>query len=283
MVFRRPFIFLLLLSLCCTQLPQDNGILARIVTGSGAMKYLPGGSFTMGSIIDSSALPIRNVTVSPFYIDSTEVTQGQYVALLHVNPSYHPAESDLPAENMTWFDALLFCNARSNAEGFDTVYRYDSISGNPGNGCTDLKSLMRDTSRNGYRLPTEAEWEYACRAGTNTLFFWGNDTVGDTLSRYSWNTNNALLQTHAAAGKLPNAWGLYDMSGNVGEWCEDWFLKGYSTNDTLNPAGPASAFGSRVVRGGSFVSYVGYLTSGARGASFPATPWADRGFRCVRR
>jgi len=209
------------------------------------MRIISGGTFLMGQVGITSAEPVHSVTVSSFYMDTTEVTQADYLALMGVNPSGFPTVTNGPVENMTWFDAVLYCNKRSKRDGKDTVYSYTSVTGTPGDGCTDLGGLTITMTKNGYRLPTEAEWEYACRAGTTTDYYWG----ADAIDNYAWYSVNSGSTTHPVAGKLPNAFGLYDMNGNVWEWNNDWYGT-YVAGAVTDPTGVASGSG-RVFRGGS--------------------------------
>jgi formylglycine-generating enzyme required for sulfatase activity len=140
--------------------------------------------------------------------------------------------------------------------GKETVYTFSSISGTPGAGCTGLGNLNIDYTKNGYRLPTEAEWEYACRAGTTSDYYWGKNyppmTSADTAtidSNAVWN-DNSPNSTQPVATKPPNPWGLFDMSGNLWEWCSDWFGS-YSADSQTNPTGPASGV-VHILRGGSW-------------------------------
>ncbi|MBN2038156.1 MAG: formylglycine-generating enzyme family protein, partial [Chitinispirillaceae bacterium] len=191
-------------------------------TGARGMKLITGGTFFMGSTNGYSVeLPVHSVTVSAFYMDTTEVTQADYRALMGVNPSYFTGDSLRPVEYITWFDAVLYCNARTKADGKDTVYSYTSVSGTPGDSCTALGGLAVDFAKSGYRLPTEAEWEYACRAGSTTDYYWGGSyppaTAADTLAvdnNAVWR-HNSNFSTARVGTKLANAFGLYDMSGNV--------------------------------------------------------------------
>jgi len=148
---------------------------------------------------------------------------------------------------VSWGDAVLYCNARSKRDSLDSVYTYTSVSGTPGDG-SELNGVFIDTSKKGYRLPTDAEWEYACRAGTTTEFYWGNDTT--TTGDYTWYWSNSDSVTHNVATKIPNVTGLYDMAGNVWEWCNDFYSATYYTiSPSTNPGGPSTGT-TRVVRGG---------------------------------
>jgi formylglycine-generating enzyme required for sulfatase activity len=181
---------------------------------------------------------------------------------------------------VTWFDAVLFCNARSKGEGWDTVYTYTSTSGEPGNQCTALGGLTIDPTRKGYRLPTEAEREYACRAGTTSTYYWGGATDAATADRYAWYTSNSGGTTHPVATKQKNAFGLYDMSGNVWEWCNDWYGT-YVAGAVTDPTG-ASSSSKRTLRGGFWDSdVVDDLRSADRGSTFPDAWYAGAGLRCV--
>jgi formylglycine-generating enzyme required for sulfatase activity len=256
------------------------------------MVPISGGSFLMGSSDSgaSSEQPVHEVTLSAFYMDTTEVTQGSYTSLMGVNPSSHSGDARLPVEGVTWYDAVLYCNARSRQEGRDTVYSFTSISGIPGNGSDGLGNLSINYAKDGYRLPTEAEWEYACRAGTTTDYYWGKNyppaTAADTASIDSnaiW-SHNSGDSTAEVRTRLPNAWGLYDMVGNVQEWCNDWYVA-YSPGAQTNPEGPAvpPSQAYNVLRGGSFLSHADAMSSANRADSDPTNNSGGIGFRCVAR
>jgi formylglycine-generating enzyme required for sulfatase activity len=246
------------------------------------LKSISGGSFQMGST-DGSAneQPVHSVTVSSFYMDSTEITQQEYNALMRVNPSRFTGDT-LPVENITWYDAVLFCNARSIRDGYDTVYSYTgSPTGTPGNGCSNLLGLVIDYTKYGYRLPTEAEWEYACRAGSSTKYHFGDSD--SLLGNYAWYSGNANNTTHPPARKLPNGNILYDMHGNVWEWCNDWYQADYySSSPAPDPTGPVSGT-QKVLRGGSFNYGATILRSSQRLNNNPYDKNYINGFRCVRK
>jgi formylglycine-generating enzyme required for sulfatase activity len=214
-----------------------------------------------------------------------------------VNPSYFKGDTSRPVEQVTWFDAVLYCNNRSKRDGMDTVYKYMAITGTAGNGCTGLTGLAIDFSKNGYRLPTEAQWEYACNAGSTTSFYWGKDydpypaTTSDTAevgsycvwlsNSYKLGRSNPAYGPHSVATKLPNAWGLYDMSGNVWEWCNDWYNGSYyASSPSSDPAGPASGT-SRVLRGGSWTNDMVFQRSEYRYCYSPDYRYYNYGLRVV--
>ena len=217
---------------------------------------IPSGSFMMGSDNgDSDEKPVHQVTISnDFWMGKTEVTQGQWKAVMGSSPS---AMSDLgqeffgdnkPVVRVSWDDAQDFVR-KLNAKNEGT-----------------------------YRLPTEAEWEYACRAGSTTKYSYGD---GDgSLGSYAWYGSNSGNKPHEVATKQPNAWGLYDMHGNVWEWCEDWFGS-YSGNAQTDPRGSSSG-SNRVLRGGGWHADAVNLRSAYRSRYTPSLRNYDLGFRVVR-
>jgi formylglycine-generating enzyme required for sulfatase activity len=236
------------------------------------MVLLPAGEFLMGDAAagEDDEKPARKVRVSAFYIDRSEVTQKVFGELMGRNPAKFVGP-DRPVERVSWLAAVQFCNMRSAKEGFRPCY--------------DPKTLVCDFAADGYRLPTEAEWEYACRAGTPTRYSFGNDA--GQLAKHAWMKSNADKTTHPVRGKAANPWGLYDMHGNVAEWCNDFYAESYPAGDAQDPRGPASGK-DRVLRGGSWSSGADACRAAARAGEAPG--FADvcfgyeaYGFRCVRR
>ena len=242
--------------------------LAAIVYGlENNMVLINGGAFTMGSSANewgrsSNEGPQRNVTLDSFYMGKYPVTQAEYQEVMGVNPSYFKG-TDLPVEQVNWFDAVEYCNKLSLKEGLSPVYAINknTVNWNPG--------------ANGYRLPTEAEWEYACRAGTVTPYY-----SGTSLDDAGWYSGNSREKTHPVGEKQPNPWGLYDMHGNVLEWCWDW-LGNYSGEAQTNPQGAASG-ASRVYRGGAWYFAAQQARSAFRFGNVPLLRSFVTGFRLVR-
>jgi len=279
-----------LLFLGCSSNEKNNPIKLTDRTIPTGMKLITGGTFQMGSNTGyKNEQPVHTVQLSSFFMDKTLVTQAEYKALMGVKPSYFTGDSLRPVDNITWYDALLYCNARSKQNKLDTVYSYDTIYGDYGNGCNNLDGLVIDFTKNGYRLPTEAEWEYACRSGTTTDYYWGRNypiaTGADSAALDSnavwwYNSNGA---TARVGTKLPNAWGLYDMCGNSNEWCNDVYAA-YDSGSQVNPKGPGYVFQSDpVMRGGSWRSNIDSydLRSSVRGSMTANIRQNDFGFRTV--
>ena len=227
----------------------------EVITNSIGMKlvYIKPGTFLMGSALgeegyDIDEGPQHHVTISRgFYMGACEVTQEQYEKVMGDNPSHFKKGGNYPVETVSWYSAVEFCKKLSAREGKT------------------------------YRLPTEAEWEYACRAGSTTRFCSGDSDSG--LGEYAWHSGNSfdktlpVCRTRPVGEKRPNAWGLHDMHGNVGEWCQDWYVSDYyGRSPDRDPQGP-SEVGARlsvsgkpgvVIRGGSFASVTTRCRSAAR-------------------
>ncbi|MDQ1265617.1 MAG: hypothetical protein QG635_768 [Bacteroidota bacterium] len=244
------------------------------------MILIPAGIFKMGNTGAYSGStdekPVNDVSLTKDYLMSVyEITQFQYKEIMGKNPSNFK-EDNLPVEMVAWYDAIEFCNKLSEKEGLMPCY-----SGSEPN-------IVCDWNANGYRLPTEAEWEYACKAGTDNDFYNGNMTnsgcspIDTTLNKIGWYCGNSDIKTYEVGQKEPNAFGLYDMTGNVSEWCWDWYSRNYySSIIDINPTGPSKG-SERVIRGGSWGSSAMYCRSAARGSYFTKNHSQIIGFRIVR-
>jgi formylglycine-generating enzyme required for sulfatase activity len=235
-------------------------------TNSIGMEFvpIPAGSFMMGTDIDMNdktwarfgdERPRHPVTISKsFYLGKYEVTQEQWVAVMGSNPSRFKAPKN-PVEYVSWTDVQRFIGLLNKKEG-----------------------------TNVYRLPTEAEWEYAARAGTTSAYFFGDDA--SSLDQYAWYKGNSDGKTHPVGQKQPNPWGLYDMHGNVREWVEDWYAKGYLRNPEIDPTGPPERVYKddiHVLRGGSYREEdVKSFRTATRHAYTTTHSSDNHGFRLVR-
>jgi sulfatase modifying factor 1 len=251
--------------------PGQNASLSPKAPGAPAgMVRIPGGRFQMGDNQEVDAKP-HPVTVSAFLMDETLVTQDQYEKAMGDNPSRWKGAKN-PVEQVRWSDAVRFCNKRSELEGLRPCY--------------DLKTWKCDFDADGYRLPTEAEWEYACRAGTTTAYFFGDDDA--KLGDYGWFDKNSGGHPRPVGQKQPNACGLFDICGNLWEWCNDFYrVDYYSESPSTDPKGP-DAGQTKVVRGGAWRFSAQRCRSGYRYNENPG--YADvcfgydiYGFRCVRK
>jgi len=217
----------------------SSGAQEETVKNSVGIEFvrIPAGSFLMGSQATDAGhtddeIPQHEMVIeTPFYISRFEITQKQWLAVMEpeadieddeANPSAFKGE-DLPVETISWEDAQAFIAKLNDLEDTDV-----------------------------YRLPTEAEWEYACRAGTQTNFFFGDDPT--MLKDYAWFDSNSEERTHPVGVKKPNPWNLHDMLGNVYEWCQDWYDEEYYRKDPKNPPEEPYSRPERVARGGYFFS-----------------------------
>jgi formylglycine-generating enzyme required for sulfatase activity len=210
------------------------------------MVAIPGGTFEMGSIGSEAypdEQPVHAVAISPFQIGRYEVTQGQWKAVMGSNPSAYPNGDDYPVETVSWNDAQTF-----------------------------IQKVYAMTGRR-YRLPTEAEWEYACRAGTSVERYNDCDAI-------AWYSDNSDFKTHPVRQKQPNPFGLYDMLGNVSELCQDWYGP-YSSTAQNDPSGPASG-SHHVRRGGSFNSAPDCIRAARRNPGLASFRSSGLGFRLAR-
>ena len=232
-------------------LDLGNGVSLTLV-------YIPGGTFWMGSKDDDPEAyddekPRHQVTLPAFWMGETPVTQGQYQAVMGSNPSHFQGDLHRPVELVSWNDADRFC-----------------------------QELSRKLSQEIISLPSESQWEYACRGGTDTRYFFGDDAA--QLGNYAWYYGNSGNETHPVKQKKPNAWGLYDMHGNVWEWCADQWHDNYQGAPTDGSAWLFSDESKdRLLRGGSWDDGAKYCRSAYRYLNTPAFRYGYLGFRVVCR
>lgn len=242
-------------------------------SGGAVLLPLAGGVVRLGSV--ESGRPLEE---SPgwarfpvdVWMDTTEMTQAEYLGLTGRNPSNVKGD-DLPVSGVSWFDAVLAANARSRRDGLDTVYAYLSIRTDLVGDVSGLEGLSARLDRSGWRLPTEAEWEAAARAGSTTAWPWGGIEDSAKAGEHAWYSSNAGGRPRPVGGLLPNAWGLHDMAGNVAEWVHDW--KGRFPRDTVEGFAGADSPGEVAevpVKGGAWVLGLDQLRPASRSTTYPA-------------
>jgi formylglycine-generating enzyme required for sulfatase activity len=201
-----------------------------------------GSSDEDGESWEDQGRPQHSVRITrPFYLGIYPVTQGQFRKVTGENPSHFKESDGLPVEYVDWLSSISFCNSLSYREGLPRFYQI----------AFDYKRVdVSDWTGPGYRLPTEAEWEYACRAGTTTRYNFGDDAA--LLDEFGWYRQNSHGRTHPVCQKRPNDWGLYDMHGNVWEWCWDEYKPDYyRKSPKIDPTGPSGHW-DHAIRGGSW-------------------------------
>ena len=258
------------------------------VQSKNGMVLINGGTFLMGSPEDEMQRETdeiqHEVTLNDFYISATEVSQKEYEEIMEDNPSEFKGDN-LPVENVSWYDAIEYCNKLSEKEGLTPVY---TIEG---------ENVTWDKGANGYRLPTEAEWEYSARAGTTTPFNTEN-SISDEEANYYGHYPYGIEENYFSQSNLetkpgeyrqttvevnsfnPNKWGLYNMHGNVAEWCFDYYGE-YDLENTNNPTGSETGT-LKVNRGGAWNDYAKHLRSAYRASTTPTQSISTIGFRIVK-
>lgn len=235
------------------------------------MILIPEGKFSMGAYSGTPDVmilekPLHDVVLtSSFWVSETVVTQSLFKSIVGRNPSYFKGE-ERPVEMVTWYDAIQFCNALSIREGLQPCYEINSQY---------REKVHWKRPSNGYRLLTEAEWEYIAKAESSALFAGGN-----IAKRLAWFDKNSGDETHPVKGKAPNRWGFYDLNGNVWEWCWDWF-GAYPDSRETDPIGTSEGKG-RIFRGGSFRVEVGHMRLSYRAGELPHKKMDGVGFRLAR-
>jgi formylglycine-generating enzyme required for sulfatase activity len=272
------------------------------------MVLIPAGSFTMGDTLDgeNNAIPM-NVYVSAFFMDTNLVNLSIWQAVYTYATTFNGYSFDdagagkaanHPVQTVNWYDCVKWCNARSQVAGLTPVYYTDA-------GFTqvyktgDVDAVYVNWSASGYRLPTEAEWEKAARGGlSGRRFPWG-DLISESQANYygytgysydlgpnNYNSLGSIGGTSPATSPVGsfdvNGYGLYDMAGNVFEWCWDWYGTPYGQPSTINPTGVGSASGYRMLRGGNWDNYAGNSRCARRNLNVPSYASSGIGFRCVR-
>ena len=251
------------------------------------LRRLPSGKFYMGShdsdeYLRNNEHPQHRVSIShSMFIGVYPVTQKQFQDLMGHNPSMVVTHENCPVDSVTWYSALEFCNKMSEAESLPPYYELKAVRRRVNSNLIE-SAKVTVLGGDGYRLPTEAEWEYACRAGSVSPWCFG-DLVLD-VGHYAWYYDNALMETHPVGGRKPNSWGLYDMHGNVMEWCYDWYGELFyqqCTEEEENPTGPTDGV-TKVLRGGAWQFGAEATRCAYRNNSAPDAVAGVIGFRVCR-
>ncbi len=252
---------------------------AKDTVPEGYCLIMPG-SFQMGSPEDEPGRgedeTLHEVVLTrPYLLQSHEVTQEEWAALMEHNPSEHQGKPNRPVEQTSWYDAIAYCNALSEKEGLKPYYQIKGQTGQPGLDLNLTNVSIPDVEGIGYRLPTEAEWEHAARAGGDS-----EDCRYGALAEIAWYSSNSKRKTRPVGDKAPNAWGLYDMLGNVWEWTWDRYSP-HGTKRVKDPTGP-SRNPFRIYRGGGYSSGASICRAANRGHTLPQRRSSNVGFRLAR-
>jgi formylglycine-generating enzyme required for sulfatase activity len=251
------------------------------------MVFLPGGTINIGDTRGEGIedeLPVHQVTISDFYLGKYPVTQLEWIDVMDNNPSALSGRPEHPVESINWYATLVYCNKRSIKEGLTPVYTIDGSTNPddwgeiPTSTSASWSAVIAAWQADGYRLATESEWEFAARAGTNNpdYLYSGSDFADDV----AWHSGNAGGSTQPVGSKNPNAFGLFDMSGNVYEWVWDW-RDLYTGEDKINPTGPETGT-MKVERGGSYTQLSSRARVSHRTHTLPRNGNHHRGLRVVR-
>ncbi len=260
--------------------------LTTLTTTKGiVLRLIPSGKFYMGShdsdeFMRNNEHPQHRVHITtPIYVGICQVTQEQFTALMEFNPSTSVLNDSNPVDSVSWYSAVEFCNKLSEIEGLSPYYMINNPRRRSNRSIETAEVSV--LGGNGFRLPTEAEWEYACRAGSITPWCFGDLVL--EVGQYAWYYDNSQMETQPVGEKKPNAWGLYDMHGNIMEWCNDWYNDFYYQQDIPeeNPAGPGDGI-TRVLRGGAWQFGAEATRSAYRNSANPDSTSNVIGFRIVR-
>ncbi|MEO8235084.1 MAG: SUMF1/EgtB/PvdO family nonheme iron enzyme [Flavobacterium sp.] len=266
------FAIISILTIFPTSYGQSKNLIIQMVK-------VDGGKFLMGSpdenkIAENDEQKQHEVTVANFEINKLEVSVWEWKEYCKKTKKQMPANQvwgindNYPITNITWNDAINYCNWLSKQDGYKPVYTFAG------------PNIICDFTSNGYRLPTEAEWEYAAKGGKKSKNY--NFSGSNVSNEISWQQNNSEKRPHAVGTKLANELGIYDMSGNVWEWCYDWYNKDYyKSEDGKNPTGPIRGE-KKSVRGGSWDSKESYLRTSNRISTTPDRTYEFYGFRLAR-
>lgn len=264
-------------------LPEKQVALPGEAAPIPGMVFVAGKEYVMGSIHGKEEeRPIHKVLLHDFYIEITTVTQKEWRKVMEENPSDITGD-DIPVHNVSWYDAVEYCNRRSKRDNLTPCYTILKERTDPNNKCrfdTRKWLITCDFNADGYRLPTEAEWEYAAR-GADPYYSY-TYSGSNTLNNVGWFTDNAGKMLHPVATRTPNELGLYDLSGNIWEWCWDWYDKTYYQKSSRDFPTGASRGVSRVIRGGSWRTGEELCSVSCRGLNFPCFISRSIGFRVVR-